>query len=97
MTDMTDLEFRPLREEEFAEAVELDSIAFAEQHLPEDVPAFKKAFDFGRSYCAFDEGRLVGITSALTLGVDASRRPSPAGVGSDVGGRAPHPSSARRS
>ena len=67
MTGMTDLEFRPLREEEFAEAVELDSIAFAEQHQPEDVPAFKKAFDFGRSYCAFDEGRLVGVMSALTL------------------------------
>ncbi len=67
MTDMTDLEFRPLHEDEFSEAVELDSIAFAEQHTPADALCMKKNFDFERSYCAFDRGRLVGITSALAL------------------------------
>ena len=67
MMNMMDFEYRPLREEEFAEAVELDSIAFAEQHTPADVPCFKRTFDFGRSYCAFEAGRLAGITSALTL------------------------------
>ena len=70
-TDMADplsrLEFRPLREQEFSEAVELDSLAFAEKHTLDDVEALKKTFDFGRSYCAFESGRLVGISSALYL------------------------------
>jgi predicted acetyltransferase len=61
------LEFRQLREEEFAEAVRLDEIAFAEEHGREDVPYLKDAFDFDRSFCAFDRGRLVGISSALPL------------------------------
>jgi hypothetical protein len=57
------LEFRQLREEEFAEAVRLDEIAFAEEHGREDVPYLKDAFDFDRSFCAFDRGRLVASLS----------------------------------
>lgn len=64
---MVPFEYRRLREEEFAEAVRLDSIAFAEQHAEADVPFLQKAFDFERSLCAFDDGRLVGVSSALPL------------------------------
>ncbi len=61
------LEFRPLREQEFAQVVTVDSIAFAEQHTPEDVPFFQQVFDFERSLCAFDQGLLVGTSSSFPV------------------------------
>lgn len=64
---MAPFEYRCLREEEFAEAVRLDVIAFAEQHSAADIPFLQKAFDFERSLCAFDDGRLVGVSSSLPL------------------------------
>lgn len=64
---MSQLEFRPLREDEFAEAVHLDAIAFGEQHASDDIPHFRQVFDFERSRCAFDQGRLVATTTAFAL------------------------------
>ena len=64
---MEDLKLRPLREEEFADAVWVASMAFGEHHSGEDTVCYREGFDLERSMCAFLDGNLVGVSTALSL------------------------------
>jgi predicted acetyltransferase len=64
---MDDLELRPLREQEFAEAVWVASLAFGEHPAEEDKVYYREGFDLERSICAFLNGNLVGVSTALSL------------------------------
>ena len=64
---MEDLKLRPLREEEFAEAVWVASMAFGEHPSEDDKVHYREGFDLERSMCAFLDGNLVGVSTALSL------------------------------
>jgi predicted acetyltransferase len=64
---MDRFEIRPLREEEFADALWVASMAFGEHQTPEDQIYYKKGFDFERSMCAFEKGKLVDTSTTLSL------------------------------
>lgn len=64
---MGDVEIRPAGEEEFPAVLELASIAFGEEATEDDAKAYRAAFPFDRSLCAFENGRMVASSAVLSL------------------------------
>ena len=64
---MGDIEIRRLREEDFPAAVKVEGFAFGEQPTEDDVGVFRAAFNVDRTFCAVDDGNLVGTASVMDM------------------------------
>lgn len=64
---MDRIEIRPILEDEFPAVLALSCMAFGEEATEEDGRAYRAAFPFDRSLCAFEDGRLVASSAVLSL------------------------------
>jgi len=64
---MGDIEIRRLREEDFPAAVKVEGFAFGEQPTEDDVGVFRAAFNVDRTFCAVEDGNLVGTASVMDM------------------------------
>lgn len=78
---MGDIEIRPIREDEFPAVLALACVAFGEESTEEDAQAYRAAFPFERSLCAFEDGRLVATSAVQSLELTL-----PGGVAVHMGG-----------
>lgn len=63
------IEYRPIGEDEFQLFAEAASRAFGMTMSTQDLEAEKHALEFGRTFAAFEDGRIVGTTATLSLDV----------------------------
>jgi predicted acetyltransferase len=61
------VEIRPIRKEEFLEALAVSQAAFGEEATQEDVDSWLPSFPFARSLAVFDTSRMVAISAVYSL------------------------------
>jgi predicted acetyltransferase len=64
---MGGIEIRRLAEEHWPAVLDISRVTFGEEYVDEDLGPFRVAFPMERAFGAFDRGRLVGCTAALSM------------------------------
>ena len=67
MNFMGDIEICRLREEDFPAAVRVEGYAFGEHPTDEEIGVYRAAFNVDRTFCAVEQGALVGTASVMEM------------------------------
>jgi predicted acetyltransferase len=78
---MDQIEIRAIREEEFPAVLGVAGAAFGEEYSENDANAWRSTFPFERSLAAYDDGKMVAISTAFSLELTV-----PGGVAIPMGG-----------
>src|SRR2546421_13069668 len=88
----SDLEIRPVTEDEFPAFVAAGHIAFSEELKPERLEGIRAIAEIDRTLAAFHAGRIVGTAAAGSWELTVPRpRPGPAATGTARAGPPPYP------